>query len=91
MSSNQALFGLDIFLFIKITRPNLEVHLASYSVGTVGARWLVHETEPLPSSCAKVENEWSCTSISSVCLNGLFTDSFYCCFIALVLEMGSLC
>ena len=86
MSSNWAL----AWTFFSLSKyPD---QLASHSVRMgEGIRWPVHEAEPSSSSCAKVENEWSCASIAPVCLHGIVVDSFYCCFIALVFEMGSVC
>jgi hypothetical protein len=78
------------FSLNKMIRQIFEVHLSAYSVGT-GIRWPVREAEHSPLSNAKVENEWSSSSVSRLCLHGMSRDSFYSCIIALVLDMGNVC
>jgi hypothetical protein len=39
--------------------------------------WPGHETDHWPPSAAEVNNEWSCTCPSCICLHGKHRDGFY--------------
>jgi hypothetical protein len=39
---------------------------------SVGVKQLGHEADHAPPYSAEVENEWSCTSTSPICLQGVY-------------------
>jgi hypothetical protein len=44
-------------------------------VRSVGVKWQACEADHSPPFSAKVESEWSCTSVPSVFLHGVYRDT----------------
>jgi hypothetical protein len=69
-----------MFLSSKMSRPPLgsiqPPNECLPGVLSLEVKWPEREADHLPTSSAKVKNEWSYTSTPPICLHGMYRDNF---------------